>query len=247
VISKSVVGIFVARPHRLALLDSSALPAAALFATLGRRRNSKSLGRSLSIAFAVALMLSVPASRSWADGGAGGAGSTAGGPGNGGAGGAAGTGFVGNAGTDGSSAPLYAGGGGGGGAGGGAGGAGGTSPFAPPSHRLSSRLAPMTAAHRQALEVEAGAKRRLADEYDAARSVVKLPRSGTIYLALPSRTLSRLQPISAYPASTSTKLVKSGKLRSAIPPSYAALSTPPSLPARNRRRRVVERPSLPPR
>jgi uncharacterized protein with beta-barrel porin domain len=133
VISKSVVGIFVARPHRLALLDSSALPTAALFATLGRRRNSKSLGRSLSIAFAVALMLSVPASRSWADGGAGGAGSTVGGPGNGGAGGAAGTGFVGNAGTDGSSAPLYGGGGGGGGAGGGAGGAGGTSPFVPPS------------------------------------------------------------------------------------------------------------------
>jgi uncharacterized protein with beta-barrel porin domain len=115
------------------LRDSSALPAAALFATLGRRRNSKSLGRSLSIAFAVALMFSVPASRSWADGGAGGAGSTAGGPGNGGAGGAAGTGFVGNAGTDGSSAPLYGGGGGGGGAGGGAGGAGGTSPFVPPS------------------------------------------------------------------------------------------------------------------
>jgi hypothetical protein len=123
----------VHRSTAFALLDSSALPAAALFATLGRRRNSKSLGRSLSIAFAVALMFSVPASRSWADGGAGGAGSTAGGPGNGGAGGAAGTGFVGNAGTDGSSAPLYGGGGGGGGAGGGAGGAGGTSPFVPPS------------------------------------------------------------------------------------------------------------------
>jgi uncharacterized protein with beta-barrel porin domain len=89
------------------------------------RSSSKSLSSWLSIAFAVALTLLAPASRSWADGGAGGAGSATGGIVPGGPGGAGGTGFVGNPGMNGGSTASYGGGGGGGGAGGGAGGLGG--------------------------------------------------------------------------------------------------------------------------
>ena len=71
------------------------------------RRCSKSLNSWLSIAFAMALTLLAPASRSWADGGAGGAGSATGGIVPGGPGGAGGTGFVGNPGMNGGSTASH--------------------------------------------------------------------------------------------------------------------------------------------